>query len=135
MKPAVILPVGTRIAHRPRVYLDGRLALTLPEAVTVVVADPVGLAASAQTLLAGPVWPNPVAGVLHLAATLPTAGPVGVRLLDATGRTVRSAQSVAGAGPWRGQVATAGLPAGLYLLDVRAAGQRFSRQLVVTGAE
>ena len=107
VKPAVALPVGTRIAHRPRVYLDGRLALTLPEAVTVVVADPVGLAASAQTLLAGPVWPNPVAGVLHIAATLPTAGPVGVRLLDATGRTVRAI------GGWRRTLARAGGDGGL----------------------
>ena len=95
------------------------------------IAQPLGVAAGPE---AGAlrVWPNPATG--HAAVGWP-AQPVAARLRvrDALGRTVRT--DVLPAYATHARIACAGLPAGVYGLEVVAGRYRQHVKLVVTRAE
>lgn len=119
---------GTRIPEA--VAADGfvqSLVLDLPAMAFVVLApqrsvDTPGTPPRAAALELAAPWPNPAAGGMALAFTLPRAGDISLRVLDVTGREVaRPAAGVFGAGihtvRWNGRSsAGAALPAGLYFV-------------------
>jgi hypothetical protein len=113
-----ILLVGafTSVAGQPRVGVARILA-----------ANVLGVAAPAAVAAHTAAWPVPAHGQLHVAPDF-SAHPQHLHLLDATGRAVRS-QSIAGNGEQT--LDLAGLPTGLYLLQVRYAAGTVTRRIVV----
>ena len=131
LKPATTLPVGTLIRQQPQIFFDGRLGLTLPEATTEVVPDPLGAPVAGKSL-GGSIWPNPATDVLNVRVPLPTTGAFRVQLRDATGRLVREVSLTAPSGEWHGRLSTAGLPNGLYWFDATTSGGgRFCQSIVI----
>ena len=80
-------------------------------------------------LAVGEVVPNPVAGAVALAVTVPEAGPRRVRVVDALGREVYAASGAAGSGTVR--IPTAGWAPGVYVVEVEAGGARAVRTFTV----
>jgi flagellar hook assembly protein FlgD len=82
-------------------------------------------------------WPSPAQGDAHITFALPRAGTVELAVRDIQGRMVRSLVS----GPldagrhdltWDGSDASGRrCAAGLYLLDLHAAGERATQRLVL----
>jgi len=79
---------------------------------------------TAPTLALGAVYPNPTTGALTIPFALSAADAVRVRVLDVTGRAVAVlADDMAfAAGEHRLMWDAAGLPSGVYLVELRAAG-------------
>ena len=102
---------GQPVAGLARLLLPNVLAVAAP--------------ALATTRLAA--WPVPARQVLHVAPDA-SARPQAAELLDALGRVVRQ-QGLAGPGEFT--IATAGLPAGVYVLRVRYAAGTVARQVAV----
>lgn len=76
------------------------------------------------------VLPNPSAGFAEACFALPAPGPAILDVTDALGRTVRTVPvPAAGTAPQR--VPLAGLPAGLYVVRLTAAGQSQQTKLLV----
>lgn len=94
--------------------------------------------ANGRRLHLEPVWPNPASDGAKIAYTLRTAGPVALEVHDVSGRTVRSlalqGQTGRNQTAWDLRDGTgAAVPAGLYFVRVRAAGEAMVRRLVVGG--
>jgi len=97
----------------------GRVADPLSTEDVVAVGDPAprpgGLALQA--------WPNPFNGALRIATELPAAGPLELRVVDLRGALVhRESRAWAPAGALELAWTPRGLPSGLYLLRLSAAG-------------
>ncbi|HEV2104717.1 MAG TPA: PQQ-dependent sugar dehydrogenase [Candidatus Eisenbacteria bacterium] len=98
---------------------------------------PAGVTATRQGLELARPWPDPAPGPVALAYTLPRAGPVELAVHDLAGRRVRVlADGTGDAGPhqlsWDGRDDHGrALPAGLYLVSLRAGGERVTRHLVL----
>lgn len=82
-----------------------------------------------------PPFPNPAREIGHISYSLPRQGKVRLVVLDLAGRTVRTLvdrEEVAGphASTWDGRDDHGfSLQAGVYLLDLRSAGQRVTRRV------
>ena len=104
---------------------DEAIALATRAAVPVEPTDP-----ASDFLL----HPNPAElGAATASFTLPQAGPVSLRLLDERGRLVRTvlAGQAQPAGPRQVPLPLQGLPAGLYLVQLEAAGTTRTGKLLV----
>ena len=82
------------------------------------------------------VAPNPTSGSVQIEYTVPRDGPVQVRVLDVEGRAV----AVLASGPqprgryhvvWRGQTAQGTARAGMYFVQLQAAGRSVVRRLAL----
>lgn len=112
--------------------MPGPTGATL-DSVTVELTSTADVAAGAAGLAFAPIAPHPVRGPARLAFTLPQAGPARLALYDVSGREVaRIADGELAAGShefvWREAGAH---PAGLYFAELRAAGARLVRSLVL----
>jgi hypothetical protein len=93
--------------------------------------------AAPQAALAARVFPNPMRGQGTLSFALPKAGPLAVRVLDVTGRLVRTVSdersAAAGVHTWKlGHDGTGHrLPAGIYFYRIDSAEGRRSGRFVV----
>jgi hypothetical protein len=82
-------------------------------------------------------WPNPASDVLHVAYTLPSAGPIQVDVYDVVGRHVRTIASgtqSAGRGElsWDLRDATGrSVRTGMYMMRARLGGKDWTRRLLV----
>lgn len=76
------------------------------------------------------VYPNPIAGDVHVAGLLQRGGEMQVRIVNATGQVVIEEQHSVSAGAFELELPTGALPAGYYLLDVQLGGGRMLRSLV-----
>ena len=121
VRPAATLPDGTRA---PVETAPATVEVTR----TVAVAAPAGLAVRLD-----PPRPNPARGVVTVPYALAAAGPVWLEVVDVLGRRVRAVLDGAprAAGPHAASVDAAGLPAGLYVVRLRAGGAVRTRALVV----
>jgi hypothetical protein len=100
---------------------------------------PVGVEPGPESLRAvrlGASVPNPAAGTARIDYTVPARGPVSLRLLDVSGREVRTlvaGEVAAGRHEvlWDGRDARGrAMPAGAYFYELTANGQRQARRLV-----
>jgi len=83
-----------------------------------------------------PVAPNPTLGAARVAYALPAAGAVRLRVLDVRGRivaTLAEGQRNAGryAVRWQGTSASQRVAAGVYFIDLQAAGKQLTRRVLV----
>lgn len=93
--------------------------------VSVIALDSIPNSVAQQEQLSFDVWPNPSSEVLHIQSRMPFAR---LRLLDISGRALLSENIAAD----RHTLQLAGIPPGLYLLDVTdAQGRRALQKLVV----
>ncbi len=81
----------------------------------------------------GAVYPNPpVGGVARVVVEMPAAGPMRLEVIDVLGRTVAVLRDgPAGEGTHEITLGTAGLPSGVYVVRLRAAGRTETRKLTV----
>ncbi len=78
------------------------------------------------------VYPNPATSVLTVSVKLLKKENILVRLTDLRGKVVYETISAAPAGDFRQTIPVQTLPAGMYLLQYRAAGASTSRKVVIT---
>jgi len=114
----------------PTLATYGGIALG-PGAVTGVPAEPVGT----PLALARP-WPLPAAGAVHLAFTIPAAGPVRLAIFDVQGREiVVPVNETMAAGPhvavWDGKLGGAPAPVGVYFARLVVNGEARTERVVV----
>lgn len=96
-----------------------------------ILADGVAL----RTAFEGPEWkvqpyPNPVKDQLSYQITAPQGSQVLLRLLDLTGRVVRSERLTLDSPFWEGELNTFDLQTGVYILEVQTETQRQTVKLV-----
>ncbi len=78
------------------------------------------------------VYPNPARGAAVLRYGVPASGPVKIEVFDALGRTVATlVDEVQPAGSYAERVPLAGVPAGVYLVRLRAAGRTETQRVTV----
>jgi hypothetical protein len=98
----------------------------------------VGPTPGPSRLLLAPPWPNPSRGGVAIPFAMPSAGNARVRLYDLHGRLVRELlNGPVPAGPhelrWdRRTTAGALAPAGVYFVQLQAAGERHTQRIVAT---
>ncbi|HXS81896.1 MAG TPA: kelch repeat-containing protein, partial [Methylomirabilota bacterium] len=93
---------------------------------------------ASSPLSLAPPWPNPSSGGVAITFAMPSAGHARVRLYDVHGRLVREVlNGDVPAGPhevdWDHRTTTGTLaPAGIYFVELLAAGERRSKRIVAT---
>jgi hypothetical protein len=111
-----------------------RDSLILLEPTTTVAVEP-GRDASSGVAL-GATVPNPANGTTRIDYSIPTRGPVELRVIDVTGREVRTlVQGEVPAGRhdalWDGRDgAGRPVPAGAYFYELNAAGRKVGKQII-----
>jgi sugar lactone lactonase YvrE len=77
-------------------------------------------------------YPNPFRGVTRIRFTLPYSGPVRLSVIDLLGREVTVlVDGVSAAGPHEAHLDATGLPAGIYVCRLEAAGRTLARMMTV----
>ncbi|MDO7873522.1 FG-GAP-like repeat-containing protein [Hymenobacter sp. ASUV-10] len=90
--------------------------------------------AAPQPLPAGALWPNPASATQPVQVSLTVPGDVRAvqaTVLNSLGQQVARATLPVQAGQATGALPTAGLPAGVYVVQLQAGAQRFSQRLVL----
>lgn len=133
VRPLPWLTVGARIRNRALLYFDYNPYVPTNTASTLVTAtngleDP--QAPTAAPLLLAIAWPNPATDHLTVAGWLPDAGPLTLRLLNASGQVVRACQSPRG-GAVHQDLDVRTLPTGLYLVELRCGATQLTKRIVI----
>ena len=137
----VIAPGGQSLLYTPapgfvgadsvRYTVTDDVAATAIGRVTIQVDGVLAVGATGELALRGP-FPNPSAGVARFAIALPRALPVRVRVHDVRGALVRdTGELLPDAGSFEFTVARESLAPGVYLVDVRAGGERWVRRVLM----
>lgn len=127
--PQPTLNDGTFIPNEAHITFDFNQPIKTNTAITVI-GNANGLPAEATTV-AWNLYPNPADQRVTLAATLPTAGPVQVQLLDPLGRTLRRLTASAPGGAFRQELDLTDVAPGLYIVRLSAPdGTTATRRLV-----
>ncbi len=129
VQPKPTLAVGDVIPNHGHIFFDYNAPIRTNTATTAVLLPTA--TAAARPGLAWEVYPNPATAAVTIAATLPTGGPVSLRLLDALGRPVRQQRLLAPAGPLRETLALHGLAPGVYVLQVALPGGTVSKRVTI----
>ena len=129
IRPDQALMLGDIIRNKAYIYFDYNQPIVTNIATTVI-QQPTAIP-EAPSELTATAWPNPASEALQVEVQLPAPGPAGLRLLDATGRTVRQLNRTEPQRSFRTTLDVAGLPAGLYLLDLQTATSRFTRKITL----
>jgi len=76
------------------------------------------------------IHPNPTTGLFTVEAMLDEQSPVTIVLADMAGKEIIRLEARSAAGIYRKEIDARSLPAGIYLLDVRAGDRWWSRKIV-----
>lgn len=106
------------------------------DSVSVTALTPVDAQAESGVCSLSPVWPNPVRDLGQVEFSVPRAGPVGVRVLDVSGREVATlARQLFSPGrhqlTWDASRGLVPAPAGVYFVELRAANTRLVQRVVL----